>query len=188
MYYVSQTGLFMLALRSALLGVFFGAVWDLFRIFRIAQRGTVKAGAGAFRRALAFFFEQFETVAVFLQDMIFFMFAGVCMCIFLYRYDSGRIRGLSLFCTAGGFALYFFTVGRLVIAVAEKTVAFIRRLIKTLYKYSLRPFFRAVRKILSYIIRLFYKKHLTNRTKSYIKVIGKSAADGFGIDVFLKGG
>jgi len=114
--YVEQTELAALFVYAAALGCVFGALFDLFRILRRATRFAENSITSA--------------LFVFFQDILFFLIATAASAIFFYKFNSGRIRLSAIAFMIGGFAAYYFTVGRLVMAVADAIIAFIKELIR----------------------------------------------------------
>ena len=126
---VSFTALLKGALYAALVGIFFGVVYDGVRLSRmllgIHYKGNFFEGFFA-RRAkkteakiekykeshLAY--RCFLKGYVFFSDILFFLFVGVVYSIFLYVVNHGIFRFVFLLATILGFGAYRKTVGRIV--------------------------------------------------------------------------
>lgn len=87
-------------LTACLLGITLGAVYDIFRIIRVAFRCG--------------------KVSVFFQDIIFWIICAAATFIFLVLQNKGKVRVLMLFSEAGGAALYYCTIGAIVLRKVNK--------------------------------------------------------------------
>ncbi len=97
-----QTGLL---LTACLLGFVLGAVYDIFRV----TRAVLRCG----------------WIVIFVQDILFWIFCGCVTFVFLLFYNNGKIRALVIIAEAVGAALYYNTIGVIVIGkvkVYEKKV------------------------------------------------------------------
>lgn len=90
---------------SLIFGAVSGAVYDLFRVFRV--------------------FAPHNALVVFAEDMIYCLAFASLMCVLYYNYTNGRIRLYALICAAAGFTAYYFTLGKVVSAFALRVKAFI---------------------------------------------------------------
>lgn len=181
MYYLSQKDLFLVVLYAFIVGAVLGVFWDVFRIIRKARNMPYGAsGSGISRKLLTLWQSSSDLITVF-EDIAFFLFAAITVCIFLYHANSGKVRGLVIFSSLLGFTAYYFTLGKLVDLVSEKLILFLGLLIGTVFKYTFIPPVCLLKKGFLLIFRQIRKKHLTKRTKSYIKEIYRYAEDGFGI-------
>lgn len=153
----------MFFILSIVLGAVCGAVYDAFRIFRIALRhnGT----------------------AVFFEDVLFCLICCIMLILFVFCANYGIVRWFSFFGWAGGFYVYYMTVGRMVISAAQIIIGFIK-------KYIIYPVKRAVYFVFSALLRLasgavgklkqyFYKFRQYIRSRRIVR----NAAKGFGIKV-----
>lgn len=164
--YIEQTELAVLFLYAAALGCAFGIIYDVFRILRRASRFADRT---------------FVSVAViFLEDILFFLIATAASAIFFYKFYSGRIRLSAIAFMIGGFAAYYFTVGRLVMLVADAIIAFIRETIRQtlrLLRFLFSPFARFAVFVYSHIeraVKYFLLCAYTKRTlQRYNKLLYK---------------
>ena len=92
---------------AAFLGFALGAVYDLFRIFRVATRSG--------------------RVAVFVLDLLYWIVCTAATFVFLLLQNDGRMRALAMLVEVGGATLYYYTIGRLVIKRAAAADAFAKR-------------------------------------------------------------
>ena len=93
-------------LQAILMGAVFGAVYDLFRIFRIA----VPLPAGV----------------IVAEDVIYFAFCGFMSFFLAMTVNFGQVRFFILLGELLGFLLYYLTLGVLVMKCAQQIIAFIR--------------------------------------------------------------
>lgn len=106
-------------LQAILMGAVFGAVYDLFRIFRIA----VPLPAGV----------------IVAEDVIYFAFCGFMSFFLAMTVNFGQVRFFILLGELLGFLLYYLTLGVLVMKCAQQIIAFIRWIFQVLWKLILRP-------------------------------------------------
>lgn len=109
-------------LQAILMGAVFGAVYDLFRIFRIA----VPLPAGV----------------IVAEDVIYFAFCGFMSFFLAMTVNFGQVRFFILLGELLGFLLYYLTLGVLVMKCAQQIIAFIRWIFQVLWKLILRPVVR----------------------------------------------
>ena len=143
-------------LQSLLLGAALGAVYDLWRIFRIA----VPLPAGV----------------IVAEDVIYFMFGGFLSFCFAMTVNFGQVRFFILLGEVLGFVVYYFTLGILVMRGAKKIISVLRWILFLLWKCLFRPpilflrwIGRAFEKLLGKIGKNAkkavqkHRKHLQNR-------------------------
>ena len=97
---------FLLLYLSLGLGIFLGLVYDVFKLFRLLT------GAGKF--------------VVFVEDILFCAFCGVCFSVVFYNASRGAMRLYAFLAAIATFSLYYFTVGRLTEKAARKVVSVVR--------------------------------------------------------------
>ena len=149
---------------SLVFGVCAGAFYDLFRILRIARNGS----GGLWSKHGFLRFGDFALC--FAADMLFWLTLAVCYSIFIYRMAGGRLRLVSLFAVACGFAAWFFTCGRLVVFLADRIIALARRIVGFIVGITLVPLGRAVRfcmkktaALLAFVFGSFYDRAARRR-------------------------
>ncbi len=126
------------AALSVLVGVLLGAVYDVIRFFRVLFSADVRSPfvkKGEKRRGGAWLSYLFVT----LGDLLFFVAAAVCMCVFFFLTGDGRMRAYALFGAYCGFLLYYHTVGRLFIGICAYLAALCKRGLCWLLQKSLLP-------------------------------------------------
>lgn len=106
-------------LQSLLMGAALGAVYDLFRIFRIA----VPLPAGA----------------IVAEDVIYFVFCGFMSFFLMMTVNFGQVRFFILLGELIGFLLYYLTIGALVMKGARQIIFGIRFFFRLVWKWMLRP-------------------------------------------------
>lgn len=153
----------MFFLYSVLLGAVCGVIYDAFRVFRVALRHN--------------------GIAVFFEDVLFCLICCVMLILFIFCANYGIVRWFSFFGWAGGFYVYYVTVGRMVISAARIITDFIKgyiiypvkRVIYLVFSALLRLLAWTYTKVIGYIRRL--RKYLLCRR------LIRCAANGFGINV-----
>ena len=109
-------------LLSCLLGVGLGALYDVFRILR-----------------LAFWHGK---IIISIQDIIFFILAAVSSFLFMLFRCEGQLRFYVLLGELLGFIVYYFTVGFLVIRMSKCIIYLIKNILFLFYKIFIRTFFK----------------------------------------------
>ncbi|MDD6800329.1 MAG: spore cortex biosynthesis protein YabQ [Firmicutes bacterium] len=161
------------ALGSIILGAFFGLIYDIFRIRRIAAAPSSPRKGGKLSP---------EAVLIFFEDIVFSIFASVAFILFTYVMSRGIIRAYSVICTGVGFAVYYFTLGRLTAKIAAAATAIIRRIIKSLLAIIMKPLIFAAKRA-GKIIR---KKRARAYTKKQMRLLLADASNGFAEPFLLK--
>lgn len=101
-----------LLLAAALLGFVLGAVYDIFRIIRVAAR----AGRAA----------------VFLLDIIYWLICAAATFAFLLLQNNGKLRAVALIAEVAGAALYYYTIGAIVIKSYTAADAAVKRRVRAM--------------------------------------------------------
>ena len=108
MIHVSQSALASLSLYSAAVGAVLGAVYDVFRIMRIAAEPSCrlkkkKGGQDADSDVRG---EKIRFIAIFAEDIIFSLICAAVISVTVFHLDSGHPRWFILLGAAGGFAVF----------------------------------------------------------------------------------
>ncbi len=146
---LSQGELAALLFRSILCGVSFGGIYDIIRAFKLlcgVRYGENEEDAHIRQRVLVY------TVTL-ITDLIFWICAG-CAAILLMYSGGGVFRGMTFIGMTGGFLLYYFTLGRLVLKLSRKVTNVLKKLIRRVAICALKP----IKKLFDGIISLY---HLT---------------------------
>lgn len=229
MFITPLSQLLRLLLYTFLLGIALGALYDLFRIFKVAvlggrqserrkketpASGKRRAGAekgdrreaGAKKRGQSrenapaagqtkrlrknagssFLRELPAFLLHFLTDLLFFLIAAAVTVIFFYAFHRGKIRLSAIFSLAAGFALYYFTVGRLVYALAERIVNAVRLALRFAFSHTVLPLCLAIGKGSAALYTALRRRILQRRaialSEREEKAFLESAGRGFGAD------
>ncbi|MBQ9921705.1 MAG: spore cortex biosynthesis protein YabQ [Clostridia bacterium] len=160
---ISMTQQCMFFVYSIVLGAVCGAVYDIFRIFRVALRhnGT----------------------AVFFEDVLFCLICCVMLILFIFCANYGIVRWFSFFGWAGGFYIYYMTVGKMVISAANMIIGFIKNYIIYPAKRAVYFVFSALLRFVSGMVRVIKKYIYELRKYLRCRRIVRCAAKGFGIKV-----
>ena len=155
-------------LYSVLAGVVFGLLYDVLRISRIflginyVNKFTEKIKDiklplidNPMRRTTKKREEKFKAVAVGIGDILYFLIITPIAVVFTYHVNNGSIRWYLVFGMAAGFALYYFTLGKIIISVSEYIVFFIKTVFSYLSYLILRPIKRGALFLLGKIKKLF---------------------------------
>ena len=141
-------------LYSVIMGAGIGILFDCFRVARIILEHT------------AFF--------VILEDIIFLFLWAVALIVFSMELCRGEVRFYYFIGNILGFAVYYFTVGKLVVSIMKAVVFVISKILKFLYKLFIRPILILlilIRQILHNVFVTIYSKLkiFANRIKIYLK-------------------
>ena len=143
--YSQQLSTFVISLIT---GAFLGAVYDAIRILRCIF------GVRYYNKNKPFWSDKVksrkargltrlkESILIFITDILFFVFSGVTIAIIVYYVNSGIVRWYILMLCLFGFLAYYFTVGRLVIRIADRVATVIRLFASSivyLLVYPLKP-------------------------------------------------
>ena len=164
--YVSMSELSLVLLYSLFLGVFIGSAYDVIRLLRIAvgvryksvsetpfdftslhfvgryiKKGTVKEKSG-----------KFLSIFICIGDILFFVFAALCISVFTYHFNSGEFRFFILFGAVLGFLGYYLTLGRVVLYLSSKIILFLKIILLYVSFFVFYPFSFVFLKI----YRVFY--------------------------------
>ena len=127
-------------------GVFLGAFYDLVRIIRCIfgveyysknKLKNLKSKKNSKISSIK------ENIVMLITDILFFLFSGIIIAIIVYYANSGIVRWYIFVCCILGFLAYYFTLGKLVIRIANTVGIIIRSIfsqIVYLFIYPLKPF------------------------------------------------
>ena len=137
-FYGTYTSFF----RAALLGAFFGILYDVFRIVRISHLPYIMP-SGKFYEIISIpqrerhtktifwqnFFKLSNTVITLVEDLLFWAIASLCEILFIYHVNGGAIRIYFLVISFAIAAIYFLTIGKLTIYFSVRIIFLIRCLL-----------------------------------------------------------
>lgn len=106
-------------LYSVLVGAIIGVVFDVFRILRLAF--TV------------------NKVVQFIYDILFSIIATLIFILFLFYANDGTVRWFSTLGSIAGFYLYYNTLGRLIMMIAETIISIIKTVLRFIWSITMRP-------------------------------------------------
>lgn len=156
-----RPGYGILTLRFFILGIVLGALYDIFRIRRIASRKTADGVSHSPRLngppRLSLRPELWEALLTFLEDVVFWLITSVAMILMHYVFCRGMIRGYWVLCSIAGFSAYYFSIGRLTTRYAEAFVCVIRKAVSIFLAYTLRPIFRIFKRMVGLILKKIKK-------------------------------
>ena len=147
-----------LIFKSLICGALLGIFYDVIRAIRMFFGVYYAQFTDAPRTFSGKFFAYTVT---FITDVIFWVCGGCVSIALLYSMGGGRFRGIVYLALAIGFAVYYFTFGRLMLKISAFTVRLLKKWLKLLVKCICFP----IRQILRAIISLY---HLT-----FGRIIGK---------------
>jgi spore cortex biosynthesis protein YabQ len=133
-------------------GIILGAIYEIFRLRRMAISFTRAGKAGIA-----------DTVITALEDVIFLIFCAVVMILIAYKLNYGIPRWYSYTAAILGVILWRRTAGRLVLKLADKIISLVKRVLKTVFgRILLFP----IRCVLKFIGKQILKIE-NNRAKAY---------------------
>ena len=171
---------------SFLFGILLGAVNDVNRIIRVfwGQKYSKRDFASLYsffkvdREALLRPNEDIKSstlknVLIFLQDILFMIISAFGIVMLNYEFNDGKFRLFGPFAVLCGFLLYFFTVGKLIMAVSEPIAIIFRILIGKFLKIIITPIRIAshlISKITGKILNLIKKELEKRENMRYNKI------------------
>lgn len=111
------------ALYSVIVGFCLGGVYDFVRFFRLLFGFTVASPFG--KKGIT---PYVGWLFVVVTDLFFMLFAAACMAVFFFLTGDGRMRSYGLLGAFLGFKLYYHTLGKLFIRIAEALIKRLRRI------------------------------------------------------------
>lgn len=118
---------------SFIIGIMLGAVYEIFRIRRKASRRAGK--------------KRLDFVLTLFEDVIFCLFASVCLILATYKLYFGIPRWYSYGACALGFFLWQKTVGRLVMKLSDKIIDLIIRGLSFVKRKLIKPVWARIKKL-----------------------------------------
>lgn len=170
-----------MVLYAAGVGAILGMIYDVFRILRIATRpkeNRLPKPAGKRCRLLPAG-NCLYAASVFFEDILFSLIAGIVVSIFIFNINDGQIRWFALAGAGIGFFIYYQTVGRVVIAVADVILRILRRIVAALFTITVRPIGFLLGCLGRTVIWLYMTVHARCISKRMIAASLRGAAHGF---------
>ena len=133
LFEISREAFLPFLIFSLLIGIMLGAIYDVFRIRRKAARRANK--------------HLIDLIMTVFEDIIFCLFATVCMILVTYKLHFGIPRWYSYASCALGFYLWQKTVGRLIMKLSDKIIDLISRAFSFVKRKLLGPAFEKVKKL-----------------------------------------
>ena len=97
------------------------------------------------------------SVIIFFQDILLFVYLGGGVVVLNFYLNRGQFRLYTIGAALAGFALYYFTVGKIVMLVSEAIIFFIRATLKVVLFIIFRPVFLIFRKIFEALKKMWIK-------------------------------
>lgn len=163
--YQTQRALALLFVYATAVGFCLGGVYDVLRILRL----LCGYSAGQGRRSALF------AVFLFVEDVLFMLIAAVALILLCYYANDGQIRAPAFIGMVCGFFVYRQTAGRLVMAVAERLVRLIRRVLACCLRLLVSPVIWLWRLSAGRVMAA-YRERMTQKR---IHALTESAARGF---------
>ena len=188
---ISQGSLAYMLLLSFLLGAVLGAIYDAVRIIRVfltlGEDSKSKFALSAIRKLKLPWLDKEKLTEkltkkkkIVALPLIFFaldfVYALLCGCAFIlleYYANDGTPRAFSFFGVLLGFVLYYFSLGRLVLAISER-IAFV---IRIMLAYLALPFERVFSLISAYLDKAKQKRLLRQKKKKAMDFDKKKRAE-----------
>lgn len=117
---ISASNQSIIFLQACLLGGIIGALYDVFRVLRLAFKTN--------------------KYIILIQDLIFFILAAILTFVFLLINGDGQIRIFVIIGEILGFIIYFFTIGVIVVKSSRFIINVIKTILMFLYKILIKPF------------------------------------------------
>ena len=170
---ISPYMLSLLLLYSLIFGISAGVVGDFNRIVRIAL-GIRNSARESKKRLTRKLYSAMSIIFVAVQDILLFAYMGIGIVVLNYYLNRGIFRIYSIAAAAVGFALYYFTLGRVVMFFAERIICALRvaivwalRVITAPFRFVFRILIRAAKKLFEKLCFAIAKRKIVryNRIK-----------------------
>lgn len=177
---ISQIMLTLLLLYSFLFGIAVGIFYDGCRIIRVlagkrySKKGYKRLDALKFpiiKRTLFAPKEDgvLQSVLIFLSDLICVTFCTAGIIVLNYAYNSGRFRFFTVIGVLIGFFIYKYTVGRLIMLIAEPMLLLLRFIVVSIFIILCAPFYKIVNKLCK-IVKKFISLYIFTLEKKRKKL------------------
>lgn len=193
---ISPYSLFLMLLYSFAIGGGLGLLYDCFRIARVMTGRNELTGSnsgaleklnrimlpmpiltrkvfgekvlpfGSLRKKHGRVHKIVTAVWLFFEDILFFVLCGVAVALLMYYTNDGQFRLMALVTVSVGFAVYYITVGRIVLSSAYAVSFAIRVTVTYLVLILLTPlafFFKLLKKLFGYTFGRIYRAHREKR-------------------------
>lgn len=162
---------------SLVLGIVFGAIYDIVRIWRTFLGIDYESKGVERLRRLKFPLiknpltkkekqgKLAQGIVLFITDIIYFLAITIIMIIFVYYVNSGVVRWYIFIGAMLGLLIYYFTVGKIVISVSEYIKFGIKVVMSYLVYFILRPFAPIVNFLKTKFIKIREKISIRKETK-----------------------
>ena len=131
---LEQSVVIELYIKAFLVGVAFGVFYDVIRFFKLILGVRYGAQDAYLPESKA------KRVAVyiisFITDTLFWLLIGVASVLLFYNVSGGVFRGSVYPCLLFGLALYYFSLGRLTLALSRRLIALVHRAFSSRRKKS----------------------------------------------------
>lgn len=131
---------------AVLFGMTLCGIYDIFKAFRLSF--------------------EFSKIAIFIQDIIYFIFISIISFVFLLIFTNGEIRLYILLGFAIGFIISRFTVSRILLPVLKTVILFFKRIFSFVF-IKIGLIFVFTEKIFNIIIK--FLKNIKNSAKKLLK-------------------
>ena len=124
-------------LKFLIPGILLGAIYDIFRFFRIARNDHTynlkQAIQNRFSSKTDFDVKKRTTLSestiLFVEDILFFIIVAITEILAFFHLNNGEIRFFYLLVSVVGFFVYQKTIGNLIIFFSKKTIYMIRKVL-----------------------------------------------------------
>ncbi len=174
--YLSQLSLARLLAASLLLGIALGLLYDVFRIRRLAcERRDRSASSQPKKKRFRTLPWVLLSMLLHVEDLLFGLIAGVSTAILYFALSMGQVRLMAIVGEGVGLLLYRLTLGRLVMAFADRLLRLLAWLWHLLVRFVIRPPIRLVLRLITALARLVRRLHRTRRDKRLSRQGGREA-------------
>ena len=175
---ISPLNMAKMLLFAFVFGIFSGCVFDALRALRAFFSDTPKSKKlGRFCELELPFSKRifcksnrvkriFWGITVFFCDAFFVVFCVLGLMLVNYFYNEGGVRGFTIFGAVLGFALYYFTLSRVVLFLLEGVILCIRYLIAVFFDLFYRPFLNIYNNLVKNIKKIVGKFRFRLEKKS----------------------
>ena len=156
---------------SLILGLIFGAVYDIIRLIHIVCKIASYSGGQKFSKkgVLPFF-------AFFLFDFIYAVLVTLTFSVFVYWVNYGDFRWFYAAGAVLGFTVYYFTLGKAVMFFSERLVCLIRHVLYYIIGVPCRFILGIIEKVCLWIYKLTLERIADRMRERYSEFVNKRYA------------
>lgn len=195
MEHVSQLELLKFILYGGIVGAVLAAVYDCFRIIRmvfshnhcsnmkivrLCRRSALNECGNVAEKSKFWF--RLSYVLIFIQDVLFSVISAMIVSVTVFNINSGRPRWFIFLGVVSGFAVYRFTLGKLVMKISSFIIRLVEALIVFVFSVTFLPMLRWCKNIYKSVYKKMRRKAMIQYGMILVEENLRQAEIVFGFD------